>query len=71
VEARIGVVHGDVNRDSRGEHDGDVGHGEGGHGGDAEGGGGMACRIGAKAPSPRHTFPTKAVPPRTATWLPS
>jgi hypothetical protein len=43
VEAMIGVEHGDVDRDSRGEHDTGVDRGEGGHGGvggEADGGGG-------------------------------
>jgi hypothetical protein len=43
VEAMIGVVHGDVDRDSRGEHDTGVDRGKGGHGGvggEADGGGG-------------------------------
>jgi hypothetical protein len=50
VEARIGVVHGDVDRGSRGEHVGDVGRGEGRYGGvdgdgeDGEGGGGVQER---------------------------
>ncbi len=68
------VVHGDVDRDSRGEHDRDVGRGEGGHGGvgsDADSGGGVACRIGARVPPPRSTPPPEAVPPYTAVWLPS
>ncbi len=42
VEARIGVVHGDVDRGSCGEHVGEVGHGEGRYGGvdgDGEDGG--------------------------------
>ncbi len=70
VEARIGVVHGDVDRGSRGEHVGDVGRGKGTYGGvdgDGEdGGGGEACRRGEKVPYLRHIPPPEAVPPRAA-----
>jgi hypothetical protein len=57
VEAIIGEVHGDVDRDSRGEHDRDVGRGEGGHGGDgseADGGGGDVQDRGESSISPSH-----------------
>jgi hypothetical protein len=64
VEARTGVVHGDVDRGSRGEHVGEVGCGKGRHGGvDGDGeDGGEACRRGEKVPSLRHIPPPEAVP---------